>query len=71
MNGESLWKKDGLEGNTVASPAFNENLVVVGSSKPDQTMALNRDSSQDPDSRVLWLAEDATSSFGSPLVTPK
>ena len=71
VNGETLWKEDGLEGNTVASPAFNENLVVVGSSKPGNTMALKQEINEGNKSQVEWVAEDASCSFGSPLVTEK
>jgi outer membrane protein assembly factor BamB len=66
--GKKLWEKEGVEGNTVASPTLTDQLVIIGSSKKDQTMALNR-SSKATDDRVAWVAEDATSSFGSPLVT--
>ena len=30
------WHKDGVEGNTVASPSIAGGLVIVGSSKPEQ-----------------------------------
>ena len=66
--GEKLWEKEGIEGNTVASPTLTDQLVIIGSSKKDQSMALNR-SSNVTNNRVAWVAEDATSSFGSPLVT--
>ena len=71
LNGKTLWKEDGLEGNTVASPAFNENLVIVGSSKPGNTMAFKQEITEGNQSQVEWIAEDATCSFGSPLVTEK
>jgi outer membrane protein assembly factor BamB len=71
VNGETLWEEDGLEGNTVASPAFNENLVVVGSSKPGNTMALKQQINEANNSQIEWVAEDATCSFGSPHITEK
>ena len=39
--GEVIWSWNEIEGNTVASPSFNKNVVVVGSSKPDNTIALS------------------------------
>ncbi len=66
--GEKLWEKNGIEGNTVASPTLTDKLVIIGSSKIDQSVALSR-SNGSTDDRVVWAAEDATSSFGSPLAT--
>jgi outer membrane protein assembly factor BamB len=71
VNGKTIWKEDGLEGNTVASPAFNKKIVVVGSSKPGHTIALRHEVAEGNQSQVEWVAEDASCSFGSPLVTEK
>jgi outer membrane protein assembly factor BamB len=60
---------EGIEGNTVASPTVTENYVIIGSSAPDQSMALHRQVELPSNSRVAWKAEDASSSFGSPLAT--
>ena len=65
--GEKLWEKEGIEGNTVASPTLTDDLVIIGSSAKDQCLAFTR-SSESSNDRVAWVAEDATSSFGSPLV---
>ena len=68
LTGKSLWEKDDITGNTVASPSLGESLLVVGSSVPDQTMALSRKGEGDGSAKVVWVAEDASSSFGSPLI---
>ena len=68
VTGKSLWEKDDITGNTVASPSLAENFIVVGSSAPDQTMAISRKADGDGSAKVVWVAEDASSSFGSPLV---
>lgn len=69
--GLKIWSKEGIEGNTVASPTISKDLVIVGSSKPAQTMALRSPVSLDNGGEVNWVAEDATCSFGSPLATEK
>ena len=70
-SGKMLWQKDGVEGNTVASPTLSKDLVIVGSSKPAQTMAFKSSVSSENGGEVIWVAEDATCSFGSPLATKK
>lgn len=67
--GRKLWSKEGIEGNTVASPTISDDKVIVGSSKPNQTMALKRNQADEKVDSILWVAEDATCSFGSPLST--
>ncbi len=63
-----LWFVEGVQKNTVASPAVSQDLVVVGSSSPDWNIAIKRDGSGDVSkSHVAWKA-DATSSFGSPII---
>jgi outer membrane protein assembly factor BamB len=71
LTGKLLWEKKGLEGNTVASPSLGKNLVVIGSSSPGQTMALSRNGGQNGEAIVSWVAEDGSSSFGSPLLTDR
>ena len=68
-NGKQLWQLDGIEKNTVASPTITEKFVIVGSSEPKQSMALKRFGDFQGKDRIAWIAEDATSSFGSPLAT--
>ena len=65
-NGLKISSKEGIEGNTVASPTYNGDLLVIGSSKPDHTKALRGKNSNFEDLEVAWVADDATSSFGSP-----
>ena len=69
--GERIWYKEGVEGNTVASPTYGKDLLVIGSSKPDQTVAFSYKQNISKDPIVHWMAEDATCSFGSPLLTNK
>ena len=66
QNGEKLWEKEGIEGNTVASPTLTQDLVIIGSSVPKQSQAIHRDGKG-----IAWSAEEATSSFASPLATDK
>ena len=68
-SGEKRWERKEVEGNTVASPSLAGDLVIVGSSAPGQSMALWRKMSPEVDERVAWVAEDGSSSFGSPLAT--
>ena len=67
-NGLKISSKEGIEGNTVASPTYNGDLLVIGSSKPDHTKAFRGKNSNFEDLEVVWIADDATSSFGSPLI---
>ena len=68
-SGKQLWQLDELEGNTVASPTITEQFVIIGSSAPDNTMALLRENKLKGPDRIAWRAEDGSSSFGSPLAT--
>jgi outer membrane protein assembly factor BamB len=69
LAGKRLWKREGIEGNTVASPSFTDDLTIIGSSTPGQSMALSRKGRTNEGGKLLWVAEDGSSSFGSPLVT--
>ncbi len=69
QEGKRIWWLDGLEKNTVASPGFTDGLVIVGSSQVGHCVAVNRDSKGKlSEKQIAWKAEDATSSFGSPLI---
>jgi outer membrane protein assembly factor BamB len=69
LTGKRIWMRSGVEGNTVASPSFSDDLVIIGSSKPGHTAAFDKNSQQDDNVSVVWAAQDGSSSFGSPLVT--
>ena len=69
LTGKRIWMRNGVQGNTVASPSFSEKLVIVGSSAPGQTSAFVKNSKSDDNASVVWVAQDGSSSFGSPLVT--
>lgn len=66
MNGKRLWEKDGIEGNTVASPTLTGALAIIGSSARNHCIAMKRNGKG-----VAWIAEGATSSFASPLAANK
>lgn len=63
-DGRRLWRLDGLEGNNVPSPTRTGELLLIGSSAPQQCRAVRLGESID--GRTEWKAEGATSSFGSP-----
>ncbi|QDU59970.1 outer membrane biogenesis protein BamB [Planctomycetes bacterium Pan216] len=70
-DGSALWNLGGLDGNTVpsASISADKELVVVGSKNADSNLALRLGGTGDvTDSHVVWRSEQASSSFGSPLV---
>ncbi|MEM6279329.1 MAG: PQQ-binding-like beta-propeller repeat protein [Verrucomicrobiota bacterium] len=68
-SGERLWYFEGVDGNTVSSPTVAEDLVIIGSSKKRESRAFALDGSGDvSESPPAWVAEDSSSSFGSPLV---
>ncbi|MEM8734903.1 MAG: PQQ-binding-like beta-propeller repeat protein [Planctomycetota bacterium] len=79
-DGSLLWELDGVGGNTVASPlAFGDGLFLVGASpgrngentegarKSNMAVKVTENSGA-YQADVLWRNEDATSSFGSPIV---
>jgi outer membrane protein assembly factor BamB len=67
--GELLWEVTELKGNTVASPSVTRNEVLIGSGDPGQSMLIRRDGRGNvSQSHIAWRAQDASSSFGSPLV---
>jgi len=72
-NGKRLWHRDGLKGNTVASPTVTKDTIYIGASETDVNMAIKRNATRDDkaplsDDQILWRAEEASSSFASPLV---
>ena len=67
--GERLWWVSGIDGNTTASPTCLNDLVLVGSSKTKQNLAVKGDGQGDVTATAIqWRSEEATSSFGSPLI---
>jgi outer membrane protein assembly factor BamB len=67
--GERLWWLTGLDGNTINSPTCIGDLVLIGSSKPNQNLAVASNGTGDVTATaVRWRTAEATSSFGSPLV---
>lgn len=69
-SGTRLWWVSGIDGNTVASPSLVNDLILVGSSKTNQNLAVTAGGSGDvTDQAVKWRSSEATSSFGSPLVS--
>ncbi len=72
-DGKRLWHRDGLKGNTVASPTVTRDAIHIGASETSVNMAIRRSDPPDDkaplnDDRILWRAESASSSFASPLV---
>ena len=67
--GKQLWFVGDLTGNTVASATVSGDLVIVGSSAKGNCIAVRRGGSGDvTETHVAWKAQEATSSFGSPLI---
>jgi len=73
-DGKRLWHRDGLKGNTVASPTVTEDAVIIGSGEgrapgdKADNIAIKRDGKDRlADEQIAWRAEKATSSFASPL----
>jgi len=65
--GEEVWAVDELKGNTVASPTIENKVAYIGASEREQSVAIQLGENESP-AKVLWKADEATSSFGSPLV---
>ena len=67
--GKQLWYVEGLKGNTVAAPTATKECVIIGGGSPESSMAIRFGGRGDvADTQVVWRAEQATTSFGSPLV---
>ena len=73
-SGEVLWTLDGLEGNSVPSPAIKQDLLVIGARMPEFGDASNAAKSNlclqltDNDYEVKWRAETVLSDYASPVV---
>jgi outer membrane protein assembly factor BamB len=68
-DGKHLWTVTGLNGNTVASPSQGADLVVIGASERDSSLAVRLGGKGNvTESHVAWRAGLASSSFASPLV---
>lgn len=72
-DGKRLWYRDGLHGNTVASPTATKEMIFIGAGEgrapgdPDN-LAVKRDGKDKlADEQIAWRADKATSSFASPL----
>ena len=69
ITGEQDWVFEGIDGNTVASPSAGGGVVIVGSSKKGECRAIPLDGTGKlNEGQVAWVAEESSSSFGSPLV---
>lgn len=62
--GRQLWTVDGLTGNTVPSPTVSENFLFVGSSETASNLALRRAAPGE----IAWRSDEASATFGSPLI---
>lgn len=68
-DGKRLWWVDGVKKNTVASPATDGKLVIIGSSDPRQSLAIRMDGKGDVSkTHIAWRTTLATSSFASPII---
>lgn len=68
-SGKRKWVVTGLEKNTVCSPTVGGGMVIVGSSAKGQSIAIRRGGKGDvTKTHVAWTAEEASATFGSPLV---
>ncbi len=68
-DGEKLWWIDGVERNTVASPTTNGEIIVIGSSEPQNSLAVTVGGRGNVTATHLkWRAKSVTTSFGSPLL---
>jgi outer membrane protein assembly factor BamB len=73
-DGKRMWFRDGLKGNTVASPTVTKDAIYIGADgrapgdKPDNIAVKRGGKDRLADEAILWRAEKATNSFGSPLV---
>ncbi len=66
--GKPVWSFGDVTGNTVASATVHEDVAFIGSSERLQNFAIQFDRTKESDpTKILWRADEATSSFGSPL----
>lgn len=67
--GKRQWWVTGIDGNTVASPTPLSSLVIIGSSKVNENLAIETSGTGDvTETAIRWRTGEATSSFGSPLI---
>jgi outer membrane protein assembly factor BamB len=67
--GDQLWTVAGLKGNNIPSPTVSDDLAVIGSTDKSSNLAIRLGGEGDvSQTRIVWRAKEATSSFGSPLV---
>jgi outer membrane protein assembly factor BamB len=66
--GSLLWAHEGLDGNNVPSPTTDGSLFLIGSRKRGENRALRAESDSKDSFVTAWIAEAATSGFGSPLL---
>lgn len=70
QDGRALWEVTGLEGNTVSSATITDKFVIAGADSVGSNFAVRRGGQGDvTDTHVAWRSSDATSSFGSPVVS--
>ncbi|MCC2672913.1 MAG: Pyrrolo-quinoline quinone [Armatimonadetes bacterium] len=68
-SGEPLWFVEGLKGNTVPSPSVAGDLVVIGASERNSTLAIRLGGKGNvTETHVAWRQPEIVCSFGSPLV---
>lgn len=68
-DGSRLWFVEGLEKNTVCSPSFTDDWVIVGSTERQSCVAVARGGEGDVSgTHVRWRAETASATFSSPLI---
>lgn len=68
-DGKRIWLVEGLDKNTVCSPSLGKDLVVMGASEPNASVAIRLGGEGNVTaSHVAWRAESASNSFASPLV---
>jgi outer membrane protein assembly factor BamB len=67
--GAQLWSVNGLKGNTIPSPSVSGDLVIIGSSDKESSVAIRLGGEGDvTGTRVAWRAQEATANFASPLI---
>jgi len=68
-SGKQLWKRAGIEGNTVPSATVSGDLVIVGSKEVGSNLAIRVPADPKvPETTIAWKSSDATATFSSPLV---
>jgi outer membrane protein assembly factor BamB len=69
-SGERRWFAEGFKMNNVPSPVLADGMLVAGSSDRNMTVAIRIGGAGDvAASHLAWRAEQASSSFASPVIT--